>query len=88
MLGDWSAVSGIPMTVNVSGYGGNVSLFIIKVPSGDIDLTGNLGWDAGRKALEQWTGEVFRGEGRIVRQTTGHGAMHGRPTGKTRPPKR
>ncbi|MDR1658945.1 MAG: hypothetical protein LBR94_01215 [Desulfovibrio sp.] len=71
MLGDWSAGSGDPMTVNVRGYGGTVSLFSMSVPGGwdaggDINLSAKLRWDAGRKAFEIWTGSVFSREGRIV----------------------
>jgi hypothetical protein len=71
LVGDWSAISGTPMTVTVTGHGGEVSLFMLKVPGGwdagsDINLSAKLRWDAGRKAFEMWTGASLTREGRAV----------------------
>ncbi|MDR1509017.1 MAG: hypothetical protein LBS53_05220 [Synergistaceae bacterium] len=67
MIGDWSSVSGTPMTVSVRDYSANLPFLMISVPSVDIiNFSAHLRWDDERNAFELWTGASYIREGRVV----------------------
>ncbi|MDR1509018.1 MAG: hypothetical protein LBS53_05225 [Synergistaceae bacterium] len=67
MIGDWSSVSGTPMTVSVRDYRASLPFLMITVPIVDIiNFSAHLRWDDERNAFELWTGSSYTREGRVV----------------------